>query len=184
MDTQDEGGDIERFKHDVRAVCGGGGAAGAEGARQARPSLTRHVCEQARKIIRGLSPQCEPKMSIDAGAYQFKWVIPSRGPPAGAQGCEGGGSPRAATHPHGGPSPPCGASYMIERGVCYLTMCERDYPKRLAFAFLADLRSELESHLFAEHGDLWEQHIDAVRRPYAFIKFGATEVGSAGPSRA
>lgn len=62
---------------------------------------------------------------------------------------------------------------MIERGICYLTMCERDYPKRLAFAFLSDLRSEFESHLFAEHGDLWEQHVDSVRRPYAFIKFGA-----------
>uniref|UniRef100_A0A0E0A6B7 Longin domain-containing protein n=1 Tax=Oryza glumipatula TaxID=40148 RepID=A0A0E0A6B7_9ORYZ len=34
--------------------------------------------------------------------------------------------------------------YIIEGRVCYLTMCDRSYPKKLAFQYLEDLRNEFE----------------------------------------
>lgn len=53
--------------------------------------------------------------------------------------------------------------YIIEGGVCYLTMCDRSYPKKLAFQYLEDLKREFEK--------LNRSQIDTVARPYAFIKF-------------
>jgi hypothetical protein len=32
--------------------------------------------------------------------------------------------------------------YMIESGVCYLTLCDRGYPKKLAYRYLEDLQKE------------------------------------------
>lgn len=56
-------------------------------------------------------------------------------------------------------------SYIIEGHVCYLTMCDRAYPKKLAFQYLEDLKNEFERVNGA--------HIETAARPYAFIKFGA-----------
>lgn len=53
--------------------------------------------------------------------------------------------------------------YIIEGGVCYLTMCDRSYPKKLAFQYLEDLQREFERVNRSE--------IETVARPYAFIKF-------------
>lgn len=53
--------------------------------------------------------------------------------------------------------------YIIESRVCYLTMCDRSYPKKLAFQYLEDLKNEFEK---ANHSQ-----IETVARPYAFIKF-------------
>eukprot|EP00850_Spirogloea_muscicola_P018840 SM000177S03173 [mRNA] locus=s177:33663:35081:+ [translate_table: standard] len=64
------------------------------------------------------------------------------------------------------PSPPaCGSSrsYIIEGNVCYLTLCDRSYPKKLAYQYLEELQREFEK----VNGD----QIDTVARPYAFIKF-------------
>ena len=55
-------------------------------------------------------------------------------------------------------------SYIIEGGVCYLTMCDRSYPKKLAFQYLEDLQREFEK--------VNRSQIETVARPYAFIKFG------------
>ena len=54
--------------------------------------------------------------------------------------------------------------YIIEGGVCYLTLAERAYPKKLAYAYLEDLRSEFTR--------LYSDQIETAARPYAFIKFG------------
>ncbi|KAK6915948.1 Longin domain [Dillenia turbinata] len=52
----------------------------------------------------------------------------------------------------------------IETGrVCYLTMCDRAYPKKLAFQYLEDLKNEFER----VNGN----QIETAARPYAFIKF-------------
>ncbi|KAF2250568.1 snare-like protein [Trematosphaeria pertusa] len=32
--------------------------------------------------------------------------------------------------------------YIVKDGLCYLTLCERSYPRKLAFAYLADLANE------------------------------------------
>lgn len=55
-------------------------------------------------------------------------------------------------------------SYIIEGRVCYLTMCDRAYPKKLAFQYLEDLKNEFERVNGAQ--------IETAARPYAFIKFG------------
>lgn len=43
-------------------------------------------------------------------------------------------------------------------------MCERSYPKKLAFQYLEDLKSEFER--------VNGSQIETAARPYAFIKFG------------
>lgn len=45
-----------------------------------------------------------------------------------------------------------------------MTMCDRAYPKKLAFQYLEDLKNEFERVNGAQ--------IETAARPYAFIKFG------------
>ena len=54
--------------------------------------------------------------------------------------------------------------YAIEYGVCYLTLVDRSYPKRLAFSYLEELQKQFQMEYGGEVG--------TVARPYAFIKFG------------
>ena len=51
----------------------------------------------------------------------------------------------------------------IEAGVCYLTLSDRGYPKKLAYQYLEDLQREFS----AQNGS----QVETVARPYAFIKF-------------
>ncbi|KAL6496915.1 SNAP receptor [Orobanche gracilis] len=53
--------------------------------------------------------------------------------------------------------------YVFNRRVCYLTMCDRAYPKKLAFQYLEDLRKEFQR--------TFGNQIETAARPYAFIKF-------------
>ena len=55
-------------------------------------------------------------------------------------------------------------SYFIERGVCFLTLCESTFSKRLAFSYLEDLETEFMSQFGGK--------VDTVARPYSFIQFG------------
>lgn len=55
-------------------------------------------------------------------------------------------------------------SYIIEGHVCYLTTCDRAYPKKLAFQYLEDIKNEFER--------AYGNQIETAARPYAFIKFG------------
>lgn len=57
---------------------------------------------------------------------------------------------------------PC--SYLIEKGVCYLVLCEGSFSKKLAFAYLEDLQAEFHE----QHG----KRVPTVSRPYSFIEFG------------
>eukprot|EP00596_Hydrurales_sp_CCMP1899_P005994 CAMPEP_0119042626 /NCGR_PEP_ID=MMETSP1177-20130426/16035_1 /TAXON_ID=2985 /ORGANISM="Ochromonas sp, Strain CCMP1899" /LENGTH=208 /DNA_ID=CAMNT_0007009555 /DNA_START=80 /DNA_END=703 /DNA_ORIENTATION=+ len=61
--------------------------------------------------------------------------------------------------------------YMIDNGICYLTLTDKSYPKRLAFLFLEEISKEFEADLKAEHGDEWLRVVETVGRQYAFIKF-------------
>lgn len=56
--------------------------------------------------------------------------------------------------------------YIIEMGVCYLVLCDKAYPKKLAFAFLEELQKEF----WGEYG----HEVGTAARPYAFIKFDTT----------
>ena len=53
--------------------------------------------------------------------------------------------------------------YLISKGICYLGVFERNYPKRAAFSYLYDLENSFS-----------ENHPDAVttpKRPYFYIEF-------------
>ncbi|XP_020906668.1 vesicle-trafficking protein SEC22b [Exaiptasia diaphana] len=53
--------------------------------------------------------------------------------------------------------------YLIERGVCFLTLSEKAFSKRAAFSFLEDIASEF----LREYGN----RIAMASRPYPFIEF-------------
>ncbi|KAF7669791.1 hypothetical protein LDENG_00124440 [Lucifuga dentata] len=53
--------------------------------------------------------------------------------------------------------------YLIANGVCYLSLCEAAFPKKMAFAYLEDLQTEFH--------DLYGRRVATVKRPYAFIEF-------------
>ncbi|CAG9465825.1 unnamed protein product [Pedinophyceae sp. YPF-701] len=53
--------------------------------------------------------------------------------------------------------------YIIEQGVCYLTLAEKAYPRKLAYEYLDELVKEFQR--------LYLDQIDKATRPYAFIKF-------------
>ncbi|XP_022107934.1 vesicle-trafficking protein SEC22b-like [Acanthaster planci] len=53
--------------------------------------------------------------------------------------------------------------YLIEVGVVYLVLCEKQYAKRLAFAYLEELQQEFYSQ--------YSKKVSTVTRPYSFIEF-------------
>ncbi|CAB0005796.1 unnamed protein product [Nesidiocoris tenuis] len=53
--------------------------------------------------------------------------------------------------------------YLIEKDVCYLVLCERNYSKRLAFSYLEDIAQEFASQ--------YGKKVHTVTRPYSFIEF-------------
>ncbi|CAK6952255.1 vesicle-trafficking protein SEC22b-A [Scomber scombrus] len=53
--------------------------------------------------------------------------------------------------------------YLIEQGVCYLSLCEASFPKKMAFAYLEDLHREF----YEQYG----RRVQTVTRPYSFIEF-------------
>uniref|UniRef100_A0A8C2AUE1 SEC22 homolog B, vesicle trafficking protein b n=2 Tax=Cyprinus carpio TaxID=7962 RepID=A0A8C2AUE1_CYPCA len=57
----------------------------------------------------------------------------------------------------------CTLHYVIEKGVCYLVLCEAGFPKKLTFAYLEDLQAEFHE----QHG----KKVPTVSRPYSFIEF-------------
>jgi len=52
---------------------------------------------------------------------------------------------------------------LIDNSVCYVTLAEKSYPKKLAFQYLEELNSEFSR--------LYGASVESVTRPYAFIKF-------------
>lgn len=55
-------------------------------------------------------------------------------------------------------------SYYVERGVCYLALCEKSFSKRQVFAYLEELQTEFAMQ--------YGQKFGTVSRPYSFIEFG------------
>ncbi|XP_026380123.1 25.3 kDa vesicle transport protein [Papaver somniferum] len=54
-------------------------------------------------------------------------------------------------------------NYLIEKGICYITLCESSYPRNLAFHYLQDLLKEIEK--------LDTNFLHTLSKPYSFIKF-------------
>ncbi|KAJ6024253.1 protein transport protein sec22 [Penicillium herquei] len=55
--------------------------------------------------------------------------------------------------------------YLIKDDVCFLTICDRSYPRKLAFTYLADLASEFTTTYSPS------QYQSPNLRPYAFVEF-------------
>merc|ERR1719412_1629141 len=53
--------------------------------------------------------------------------------------------------------------YIIEQDVCFLTLCERNFNRKLAYRFLEDLSQEF----YSQYGG----RINTATRPYSFIEF-------------
>lgn len=53
--------------------------------------------------------------------------------------------------------------YITDNDVCYLSLCEKSYPKKLAIKFLEELQKEFD----IQYG----HDVPSTKRPYAFIKF-------------
>jgi len=53
--------------------------------------------------------------------------------------------------------------YLIDKGICYLILCERNFSKRAAFSYLEDISQAFHSQ--------YGRKVDTVSRPYSFIEF-------------
>ena len=53
---------------------------------------------------------------------------------------------------------------MIEQGICYLTLAEKGYPKRLAFLYLEEIHQEFVGELRQDHGEDWRNKARATAR--------------------
>lgn len=67
--------------------------------------------------------------------------------------------------------------YLIKDSICYLTLTEGSYPKRLAFLYLEEVADAFIEHILSTHStnnnnnnDSWRQVIETTPRPYAFIQ--------------
>lgn len=56
-------------------------------------------------------------------------------------------------------------SYLIVDNVVYLTIADKSYPRKLAFSFLDELSKEFAMS--------YGPKVEGVRKPYAFVGFGA-----------
>ena len=57
------------------------------------------------------------------------------------------------------------SSYMISGDLCFLCICDRSYPRKLAFTYLSDLSQEFTTIYQPQ------QYLSPTCRPYAFVEF-------------
>lgn len=113
--------------------------------------------QQGKQIIKKLDQRSPSKCSIEAGAYTFQYALR---PPLMWLVIDG--------------LMVCWCSYLLQDGVCYLTLSDRSFPKRLAFLYLEEIHAGFVDELTRDNGDRdWRDTVTTVARPYAFIKFGA-----------
>lgn len=100
-------------------------------------------------IFRRLNKNSEQQASIESGAYTLQYV-PSLHTSA-RQKCE-----IITTR---------SASYLIQDSICFLCICDKSYPRKLAFTYLSDLATEFTTTYSAT------QYLSPTLRPYAFVEF-------------
>ena len=61
-------------------------------------------------------------------------------------------------------APLMGRSYLLVDQVVYLTICDKSYPRKLAFSYLDELSKEFQRS--------YESQIASANRPYSFRGFG------------
>ncbi|KAI9808749.1 MAG: hypothetical protein M1825_003901 [Sarcosagium campestre] len=55
--------------------------------------------------------------------------------------------------------------YLIQDQLCFLCICDKSYPRKLAFTYLADLAREFTTTYTPQ------QYLNGALRPYAFVEF-------------
>jgi vesicle transport protein SEC22 len=61
--------------------------------------------------------------------------------------------------------------YMARDSLCFLTMTESRYPKRLAFLYLDEIGDMVLAELVNEFGNNWRTEVDQTARPFRFINY-------------
>lgn len=61
--------------------------------------------------------------------------------------------------------------YMTRDSLCFLTMTESRYPKRLAFLYLDEIGDLVLSELVNEFDNQWRTEVDQTARPFRFIHY-------------
>lgn len=56
-------------------------------------------------------------------------------------------------------------SYLISDSICFLCICDRSYPRKLAFTYLSDLATEFTTTYAST------AYLASTCRPYAFVEF-------------
>lgn len=62
-------------------------------------------------------------------------------------------------------SGPYAIHYLIQDQICFLTVCDRSYPRKLAFTYLSDLATEFTTTYPSS------SYLSPTCRPYAFVEF-------------
>lgn len=59
------------------------------------------------------------------------------------------------THTHANPSqsPLSTRSYIMDHNICYLTLADKGYPKRLAFSYLEEVKDGFLRELWQDYGE-------------------------------
>lgn len=100
-------------------------------------------------IFRRLSKNSEQQASIESGAYTLQYVKPLE--TSAKHKCE--------------PLTTVPDSYLIQDSICFLCICDKSYPRKLAFTYLSDLATEFTTTYSAT------QYLSPNLRPYAFVEF-------------
>jgi vesicle transport protein SEC22 len=65
----------------------------------------------------------------------------------------------------------CVFYYMVRDSLCFLTMTEASYPKRVAFLYLDEVADVVLTELANEYGNEWRSQVDRAARPFQFIHY-------------
>jgi len=112
---------------------------------QTEQSLQEHK-QQAKLIFRRISTNSEPRCSIESGSHTLQCV-------SGTQAIQESWTYLTFL------------SYLIADNVVFLTIAEKSYPRKLAFSYLDELSKEFAT--------TYGPKVENVRKPYAFVGFGA-----------
>jgi vesicle transport protein SEC22 len=97
-------------------------------------------------VLRRLDRNSEPKASIESGKYTYQYDFRSL--------CTRGSAYADVS-----------LSYIIDKDLCFICICDKSYPRKLAFTYLSDLSSEFKQ----TYNDT--QYLSPECRPYAFAQF-------------
>jgi vesicle transport protein SEC22 len=103
-------------------------------------------------VQRRLNRNSEPQASIESGSYTYQYVMSMLPIWITSSTCD---PPWLTTR----------TSYLISGDLCFLCICDRSYPRKLAFTYLSDLSSEFTQTYQPQ------QYLSPSCRPYAFVEF-------------